>query len=382
MKTKKQDTDLMSTLLLSLPAPVINYPIGTANDDKQIQQYENKYSYDAVKQRISTIRDVRLKLKIIDHAILYNYWHKPNFEKTQNQGVTSSDNRVDLIRLYQAALKFHPYDAKYLLGLASIERISGNNDRSTNLVRITLKHNHNDYQALVSLAVVAKLHHKIHKYQHLIHRLTRINKGKAVQFRKTLEIVHDGLTMSLNHRFDLVNQADQQHHFIVILGFVLTPDGRIKKTLVQRLEAGLKLAKQLPQTRIIVSGGKLPQEPTAESKVMKKWLIHHGIQGRRIIAETKSLDTTQNTLNSMAILRRCRAKSVTLVSSASHMQRAYILFKNAQLNSHSDYHLDYYVAADSDQEFKPIQPQDIRTNKAISDALRINGYWVLPQIQR
>lgn len=54
------------------------------------------------------------------------------------------------------------------------------------------------------------------------------------------------------------------------------------------------LAKNNPQTKIIVSGAKGADEPVSEAFSMKNYLITHHISADRIISEDKAGDTAEN----------------------------------------------------------------------------------------
>ena len=152
--------------------------------------------------------------------------------------------------------------------------------------------------------------------------------------------------------------------------------------MVQRLEKGLTLAKEQPSSKIIVSGGELPVEPKIEATVMKNWLVKHGVASSRIITEEGSLDTVSNALNVTKILNKNHAKHATIVSSASHMRRAYTLFEVAKLVSNGRYGLSQLVSIDKQNSLKPLNESDPAVNKIILDSLRTSGYWLLPNIQR
>jgi len=65
---------------------------------------------------------------------------------------------------------------------------------------------------------------------------------------------------------------------------------------------------------------------------MKNWLKKNNIPHHKIIEENNSKNTVENAIYSMDIVNKKNFNSVTLITSDTHMKRAYILFKE----------LDYY----------------------------------------
>ena len=63
---------------------------------------------------------------------------------------------------------------------------------------------------------------------------------------------------------------------------------------------------------------------------MKKYLVQYcGIDSGRIFTDTKALDTAENALNSLKILKEQGIESMTLVTSDYHQRWAQILFNAA-----------------------------------------------------
>ncbi|MBW1606388.1 YdcF family protein [Lactobacillus sp. Sy-1] len=384
MQGKKKAASLLTLLLLSIPVAVANqsHVVAFASNQYQVQEYQDKYSYDSILTKLKSEKQKAAKLKTIDQAIEYNYWHKPNFASTQKVGVTSSYNNAALVSLYQEALKIAPNTPKYMMGLAAIDQMNGDYDKAQAQYKQILKIDKKNYQALVNIAVYQKFNNQTADYQKTIKKLTSINKSKTQQFSKIVGLIENAHDMDLNTDASKVNGQNNANHYIVILGFVLDSKGDIQPTLEQRLNAGLALAKAQPKAKIVVSGGELPQEPKVESEVMKDWLVKNGVAKDRIITETESKDTTQNARNTTKILKSNGAKSVTLVSSASHMRRAYTLFKASELVNGANYSLNQFVSVDTNDALKATANDYKTMNKIINDTLRVSGYSLLPGIQK
>ncbi|WP_084525456.1 YdcF family protein [Nocardia vaccinii] len=108
---------------------------------------------------------------------------------------------------------------------------------------------------------------------------------------------------------------------IVILGYGLQPDGRMRPELIQRLEAGYVQAILAPAAPVIVTGGN-PHHGVTEAQAMAGWLIAHGIPRSRIHAETRAETTVQNAKYSHHVMDTIGARRAVVVTSSNHVGRA------------------------------------------------------------
>lgn len=117
---------------------------------------------------------------------------------------------------------------------------------------------------------------------------------------------------------------------IVTLGFQLNQEtGEMQPELIDRLNVTLASAKKYPNAYIAVTGGGTsPADPTkTEGEEMAKWLIAQGIDENRIIVENKAPTTVGNATNTFKLLKeKPEVKSIVMISSASHIQRAIAIF--------------------------------------------------------
>ena len=121
---------------------------------------------------------------------------------------------------------------------------------------------------------------------------------------------------------------------IVVLGYQLSSDGKMKAELVGRMEVALKAAQQYPNAYIIVTGGATASsnKSATEAGRMAAWLRNKGIASSRIIEETKAYSTEANAINCLRILRNSypQVKHLVMVTSDYHMQYSYMLFSARQ----------------------------------------------------
>ncbi len=118
---------------------------------------------------------------------------------------------------------------------------------------------------------------------------------------------------------------------IVTLGFQLNQiTGEMQPELIDRLNVTLASAKKYPNAYIVVTGG--GTSPAAPDKTeggeMAKWLIENGVNEERIIVENRAPTTVGNAIYSFELLKKKpEVKSIAMISSASHIQRAVAIFK-------------------------------------------------------
>lgn len=120
-------------------------------------------------------------------------------------------------------------------------------------------------------------------------------------------------------------------HVFIVLGSALSSSGKITTTLERRLKLAVKALDAYPASKVVVTGGK-PKQGNTEAKVMKAWLIDHGVPSSRILTEDKSSNTISNAKNTMALLAgSTQYTSYTLITDAGHMRRSSVLFRAAAM---------------------------------------------------
>ncbi len=120
-------------------------------------------------------------------------------------------------------------------------------------------------------------------------------------------------------------------HVFVVLGSALSRSGKATTKVVRRLKVAHAALVKYPKSKVLVSGGGARNGHT-EAAVMRDWLVAKGINPARILVEATSSSTVSNATNSMAILSKLKnCTSYTIVSDASHIRRATILFNAAKV---------------------------------------------------
>lgn len=119
-------------------------------------------------------------------------------------------------------------------------------------------------------------------------------------------------------------------HAFVVLGSGLAANGTMKTKLIRRLDIALAAARKYPNSKIVLSGG-APKSGVTEAAAMNKYLVSAGVSLSRIIIEDKSSSTVSNGRNSVEKMIENKITSYTIVSDASHLRRATLIFEAAKL---------------------------------------------------
>lgn len=146
-------------------------------------------------------------------------------------------------------------------------------------------------------------------------------------FLNRWENINSGMTMPSRTPKGLPSKG----HVFIVLGSALTKSGGMTTKLERRLILAQRALAAYPNSKVLVSGGAKKNGKT-EAAVMRSWLIDKGISSSRILLEAGSSSTIGNAKYSMALLAKSsNYTSYTLVTDASHMRRASVLFEAAKL---------------------------------------------------
>lgn len=119
-----------------------------------------------------------------------------------------------------------------------------------------------------------------------------------------------------------------RYHAIVVLGYQLDKEGNPQEQLKGIMAQALKVAKQYPESKLIVTGG-VPRNNRVEAEVMWKYFTDNGVAPSRIIPEVLSYDTVQNANYTAMIMRNFNIREATIVTRAGHIRRGTVLMENA-----------------------------------------------------
>lgn len=140
-------------------------------------------------------------------------------------------------------------------------------------------------------------------------------------------------------------------HAFALLGLALNEDGTMKADLVSRLEVAKASLDAYPNSKIVVSGG-VARNGWTEATRMRDWLQSKGIDAGRIILENQARNTQENGLRSLELMyAEGTITSYTVISSASHIRRAWIDYYAASLKTAKDLGVDAIIDPRSNVAF-------------------------------
>lgn len=132
----------------------------------------------------------------------------------------------------------------------------------------------------------------------------------------------------IDERLRVLQQAPP--NFVVVLGSGHVSDarlpatGQIGGTSLARLAEGIRLLRQLPEAKLVVSGGPV-NDPVANARVVAAVAESLGVGKERMIVEDRPLDTVEEAKYLAPLLKDV---PFVLVTSALHMPRAMAIFQS------------------------------------------------------
>ncbi|MBR4711041.1 MAG: YdcF family protein [Clostridia bacterium] len=129
---------------------------------------------------------------------------------------------------------------------------------------------------------------------------------------------------------------DPAVHAFAVLGYQLK-DGEMTDELRGRCDAAAAAARAFPGSIIVCSGGATgPNNPEGHTEAdrMRDYLITAcGIDAERILTDSQAMSTSENAVNTLAILRGREIRTMTVVTSSYHQRWGQMLFSTAAARS-------------------------------------------------
>lgn len=151
-----------------------------------------------------------------------------------------------------------------------------------------------------------------------VRRLGKAHPSRLRDMRMLWDIIDDAEAMRVAG--SLPPPSRKKGVAVVVLGYILNPDGSMHDILRGRLEKALEAAAAFPRAALVVSGG-VPRRGKTEAVVMRRWLTANGVARERIIEEGYARDVVENLLFSRQILDLLRLRDVVAVTSAIDVRR-------------------------------------------------------------
>jgi uncharacterized SAM-binding protein YcdF (DUF218 family) len=165
----------------------------------------------------------------------------------------------------------------------------------------------------------------------------------ALIFIFGIRSVPNGLLAGLEERFEplyprerlvaATTGAGRRPKWIVVLGSGhtfdrrLPPAAQLSASALPRVVEGVRLYRELPGVKLVVSGA--PGAPVKHAEVMAAAARAFGVPAEDIVVDVSAWDTADE---ARAMKARIGPDAFLLVTSASHMQRAVLLFRKVGLD--------------------------------------------------
>ena len=171
-------------------------------------------------------------------------------------------------------------------------------------------------------------------YLHQAGRTTELELTlKQVRSRSTFEAKlwrtflrsWDGALTAQRYSYTAPRSLPSRRHAFVVLG-----SGNATELKKRTALAATALAAH-PNSVAVLSGGKATKSRPTEAEQMRLQLVAAGIDSARLLLEPRSASTVSNAWYSVALMKARGITSYTLISDASHLRRAGVLFHAAVL---------------------------------------------------
>ena len=220
--------------------------------------------------------------------------------------------------------------------------------------------------------------------QRLAHWLLMISLSGFVIFG--FSPLGNAMLLPLEERFPRPETISEGRYAGIIMlgGFENGNISRERKTLAlneaaERLSETVRLARRLPQTRVIFSGGagSVLLEARDARAAVESYLRDVGILAERLVLESQSRNTWENAVFLKILLKPAANQQFLLVTSAWHMPRAIGVFRRAGFRVVA-YPVDYRVQGPADllRPFSTLHAGLRRVDRAAKEWIGLVGYWL------
>jgi len=269
------------------------------------------------------------------------------------------------------AYELEPYRTDLLISAANAQIYNKNVDRAIDLFEqaLTVAPDHVDLHSY--LAIWQKFKGNVAASNEHMAKIAKLNPAREADITRIFNTVDRVINTPLK---DKPENNYKGNTAIVTLGYALNPDGSMHDVLIKRLETTFSIAKNNPDSLIVLTGG-VPKNHKTEGRLMADWLIKKGISADRIIEENYATSTVDNALFSSYALARHNIDHATIISSASHVRRGQTLFEIASWKT-GPKNITFDTVAYPD---KPLEKLEKASDKELlgiyRDALRTYGMW-------
>ena len=120
------------------------------------------------------------------------------------------------------------------------------------------------------------------------------------------------------------NTSASRFDTIIVLGAGIDSDGNPSPTLLSRVTEGVREYERGTAPRIIVTGG--PDRGYVQANIMARVAEAQGVPASAVVVEPNAENTIENACYSTRIMKQHGWRSAEMVTSASHLPRAGMIF--------------------------------------------------------
>ncbi|ENH96864.1 SanA protein [Gracilibacillus halophilus YIM-C55.5] len=131
----------------------------------------------------------------------------------------------------------------------------------------------------------------------------------------------------------------------VVLGNKVELDGQPSNRLQARLDKSIELYEEGYYKYIIVSGG-IGKEGFDEAKVMKDYLVNHGIPSEVVLEDSDGYNTFKTAQNTKTIMKDINVKSVMVITQYFHITRTKLAFDKVGFDNVYSAHAEIFQLRD------------------------------------
>ncbi|GAB2536386.1 ElyC/SanA/YdcF family protein [Gracilibacillus alcaliphilus] len=327
------------------------------------------------------------RIQALKDIAMHYYWYGGDLKEAEAEvfkGITLHGDYDVVEEAFKQAIAIEPHDMDLKFALASAQILQTEVSEALNTYEEIINYDEEYFNAWLMHGIYSKLEEDNETFETDFEQLKELDEIKAEEYADRITMVDEikGVTLETEIPSDL----NEENHAFVLLGYALSDDGEMEDTLLKRLEVAKEAAEAYPNSKIIVSGG-VPKQGITEADVMFDWLVENGIEEERIIKEELATDTIENALFSMNIAKEEEIKDITVISSATHMRRALVIFNEVnnmlqKQGENIERDISNLVYMDFDNEEEAEKATKDEELVIYRDLIRASGIWQFPGMQR
>ncbi|MBM7599138.1 tetratricopeptide (TPR) repeat protein [Virgibacillus halotolerans] len=357
------------------------------HNTESVEESDEEQDVDDLFNKVKNNSPTSERIQALKDIAMHFYWYGGDLKVAEEEvfkGITLHGDYDVVEEAFKQAAVIEPHDVDLKYALASTQILQKEVPEALNTYEEMMNEDENHFDATLMHGIYSMVEGDDQRYKADFDQLDKIDETKAKEYRDRVDLVDEmkGVTLETEVPDDL----KEEDHAFIVLGYALSEDGKMEDTLIERLKVAKEAAEAYPDSKIIVTGG-VPKKGITEADVMFDWLVENGIAKERIIKEDMATDTIETGLFSMNIVKEKQLKDVTLITSASHMRRALVVFNEMNHllekqgdDTERDINNIVYMDFDDEDEVKEVsQDEELVIYR---DLVRASGIWQFPGMQR